>query len=51
MANKSSSLKYRCGNCNREVGLSDGELIRCPFCGHKILFKERSKVAKTTNAR
>ncbi len=33
---------YKCGKCGREVLLEKDASIRCPFCGYKILFKERS---------
>lgn len=33
---------YKCGNCGKEVALEKDAPIRCPFCGSKILFKERS---------
>jgi DNA-directed RNA polymerase subunit P len=32
---------YRCGNCGKNVETDKG-VVRCPFCGYKILFKERS---------
>lgn len=41
---------YKCGKCGKVVELSREDLIRCPFCGHKILFKERSKVIKKVKA-
>lgn len=42
---------YLCGNCGREVELNSNYPVRCPFCGHKILFKERPKVKRTVKAR
>jgi DNA-directed RNA polymerase subunit P len=41
---------YRCGNCKKSVKLKPEEPSRCPFCGHKILFKERPKVVKRVKA-
>ncbi len=37
---------YICGSCSREIELGTDELVRCPFCGHKILYKERPKVGR-----
>ena len=42
---------YKCGSCGRMVELKADEPTRCPFCGYKILFKERSKVVKRVKAR
>ncbi|MDP6459754.1 MAG: DNA-directed RNA polymerase subunit P [Candidatus Hydrothermarchaeota archaeon] len=37
---------YRCGKCKKSVKLKSEEPTRCPFCGYKILFKERPKIVK-----
>ncbi len=42
---------YKCGKCGKTVELPEGAPVRCPFCGHKILFKGRSKSVKTIKAR
>ncbi|MFQ5887299.1 MAG: DNA-directed RNA polymerase subunit P [Candidatus Hydrothermarchaeales archaeon] len=42
---------YKCSKCGKTVELEAGAPVRCPFCGHKILFKERSKVKRTIKAR
>ena len=34
---------YLCGECNSKVGLVKGEPIRCKECGHRVLYKERTK--------
>lgn len=41
---------YKCTRCNKMVELATDAPVRCPFCGHKILFKERPKVVKTVKA-
>jgi DNA-directed RNA polymerase subunit P len=42
---------YRCANCWKPVELGKEDPVRCPFCGHKILFKERPRVVKKVKAR
>lgn len=42
---------YRCGKCGRVIELGPKEQVRCPFCGYKILFKERSRTVKVVKAR
>lgn len=42
---------YKCANCNKAVELGKDDPVRCPFCGNKILFKERPKTVKTVKAR
>lgn len=37
---------YWCGSCKRTVNLKPEDPVRCPFCGHKILFKERPGIVK-----
>jgi DNA-directed RNA polymerase subunit RPC12/RpoP len=38
---------YKCFNCNKNVDESFlRKRIRCPYCGSKILFKERTTVTK-----
>lgn len=39
---------YKCLNCGREVRieLSTAKKIICPYCGYRILRKERPKVVK-----
>lgn len=34
---------YRCGECNSKVSLKRGDQIRCKDCGHRVLYKERTK--------
>ncbi len=43
---------YLCLKCGKQVNPVD-ELgrVRCPFCGYKIMAKERSEVVKVVKAR
>jgi DNA-directed RNA polymerase subunit P len=41
---------YKCGNCSRVIEPDKG-VVRCPFCGYKILFKERSGNVREIQAR
>jgi DNA-directed RNA polymerase I, II, and III subunit RPABC4 len=34
---------YSCGECGNKVGLSRGDPVRCKDCGHRILYKVRTK--------
>jgi len=37
------SVQYLCGDCNSKVSLKRGDPIRCKECGHRVLYKERTK--------
>ncbi|KAI9840035.1 MAG: hypothetical protein M1819_000227 [Sarea resinae] len=39
----SSPIGYLCGECNSKVILKRGDPIRCKECGHRVLYKERTK--------
>ena len=39
----SASINYLCGECNAKVPLKRGDPIRCKECGHRVLYKERTK--------
>jgi DNA-directed RNA polymerase subunit P len=41
---------YRCRKCRKQVDLKPEDPVRCPFCGYKILYKERPKVVKRVHA-
>lgn len=41
---------YKCGNCGKSVEPDEGG-VRCPFCGYKILFKERAGAVRQIKAR
>ena len=36
-------VNYICGECNAKVTLGRGDAIRCKDCGHRVLYKERTK--------
>lgn len=37
------TTQYLCGECNQKVQLKKGDPIRCKDCGHRVLYKERTK--------
>ncbi|KAI9808543.1 MAG: hypothetical protein M1825_003692 [Sarcosagium campestre] len=37
------SVWYQCGDCDAKVSLKRGDHIRCKDCGHRVLYKERTK--------
>ena len=37
------TTQYMCGDCASQIGLKKGDPIRCKECGHRILYKERTK--------
>lgn len=37
------AVSYICGECNSRVSLRRGDQIRCKECGHRVLYKERTK--------
>ena len=37
------STQYQCGECASKVQLKKGDPIRCKECGHRVLYKERTK--------
>ena len=37
------AINYLCGDCNSRVPLKRGDPIRCKECGHRVLYKERTK--------
>ncbi|KAJ9607770.1 DNA-directed RNA polymerase core subunit rpc10 [Cladophialophora chaetospira] len=36
-------VSYVCGDCASKVQLTKGDVIRCSMCGHRVLYKERTK--------
>lgn len=36
-------VQYICGECAAKVSLGRGDAIRCSMCGHRVLYKERTK--------
>ncbi|RQD81641.1 MAG: DNA-directed RNA polymerase subunit P [Methanocalculus sp. MSAO_Arc2] len=43
------SGSYKCAHCKRRVEIDVN--VRCPYCGHRILFKERGAITKNLKAR
>lgn len=39
-------ITYKCSGCKRKVTLMEYGGIRCPMCGNRILFKERTRDVK-----
>ncbi|MFO7710684.1 MAG: DNA-directed RNA polymerase subunit P [Candidatus Woesearchaeota archaeon] len=40
-------VKYKCFECNKKVGDEfTRKRVRCPYCGSKILYKQRSVTTK-----
>ncbi|KAF7845819.1 hypothetical protein BT93_L0456 [Corymbia citriodora subsp. variegata] len=37
------TVSYICGECASKVALSKNDPIRCSSCGHRVLYKERTK--------
>ncbi|WEW60708.1 DNA-directed RNA polymerase core subunit rpc10 [Emydomyces testavorans] len=37
------SVIYVCGDCSARVQMKRGDQIRCKECGHRVLYKERTK--------
>ena len=37
------TTQYLCGECNAKVQLKKGDPLRCKDCGHRVLYKERTK--------
>lgn len=35
-------MSYKCSRCKRDVELDEYAGVRCPYCGHRVLLKERS---------
>ncbi|HON82333.1 MAG TPA: DNA-directed RNA polymerase subunit P [Methanoregulaceae archaeon] len=40
---------YKCARCKSRVEIDVN--VRCPYCGHRILFKERGAAIKELRAR
>ncbi|KAK5073875.1 DNA-directed RNA polymerase core subunit rpc10 [Lithohypha guttulata] len=36
-------VTYICGECSAKVPLEKEDKVRCPSCGHRVLYKERTK--------
>jgi DNA-directed RNA polymerases I, II, and III subunit RPABC4 len=40
---KNYGVKYICANCASKVSLNKGDPVRCKECGHRVLYKERTR--------
>jgi len=40
-------MSYRCAKCGIAVVSIEEGMVRCPSCGHRILYKTRDPIAKT----
>jgi len=40
---------FKCSRCKQKVELDRN--VRCPYCGHRFLFKERGAAIKELKAR
>jgi DNA-directed RNA polymerase I, II, and III subunit RPABC4 len=38
-----TNIVYICGDCDSKVTLPRGGMIACTTCGHRVLYKERTK--------
>lgn len=45
------TVAYRCMECDTSVKLNKGDAIRCSGCGHRVLYKERTKNVVQIEAR
>jgi DNA-directed RNA polymerase subunit P len=42
-------MAYKCSRCKRDVELEGVFGVRCPYCGHRVLLKERSPLVRETH--
>ncbi|THD19466.1 Metallothionein-I transcription activator [Fasciola gigantica] len=47
----SRTVSYICGECRAENEIRPRELVRCLECGHRVLYKKRSKRMSVFEAR
>ncbi|ODQ67515.1 DNA-directed RNA polymerase II subunit K [Nadsonia fulvescens var. elongata DSM 6958] len=40
---KSYGVRYICASCAAKVTLSRNDPVRCKECGHRVLYKERTR--------
>ncbi|RCK63641.1 DNA-directed RNA polymerases I, II, and III subunit RPABC4 [Candida viswanathii] len=41
--NKSLGVKYNCAQCGASFSLSKSDAIRCKECGHRVIYKARTR--------
>ncbi|HJJ56471.1 MAG TPA: DNA-directed RNA polymerase subunit P [Methanocorpusculum sp.] len=42
-------VSYKCARCKQAVEIDAN--VRCPYCGYRILFKDRGAITKVLKAR
>jgi len=42
---------YKCGGCSRELKKLEPAKNRCPYCGSRNLYKVRSRIVRTVEAK
>ncbi|CCE82237.1 Piso0_001951 [Millerozyma farinosa CBS 7064] len=43
VVNKSLGVKYNCAQCAASFTLSKSDAIRCKECGHRVIYKARTR--------
>ena len=43
-------MTYICGKCKAEISTLFEGMVRCPSCGHRILYKTRDSIMKEQKA-
>jgi len=41
---------YKCSKCRKSIKQLDEIFVRCPYCGNRVLFKERPPVARDVSS-
>ncbi|MBD3312462.1 DNA-directed RNA polymerase subunit P [archaeon] len=44
-------MEYVCFKCNKTVDLEKHSRVRCPFCGGKILYKQKPETVINVDAK
>ncbi|UZE91777.1 MAG: DNA-directed RNA polymerase subunit P [Methanosarcinales archaeon] len=45
-------MVYRCARCKQVIEIdTEAGGVRCPYCGHRVLLKERGATIKRVNAK
>ncbi len=43
-------MAYVCIHCGKKIKKLEQNFIRCPYCGYRVLAKERSPLAKEVSS-
>ncbi|ODV77852.1 DNA-directed RNA polymerases I [Suhomyces tanzawaensis NRRL Y-17324] len=43
VTNKSLGVRYNCAQCAASFSLSKNDAIRCKECGHRVIYKARTR--------